>query len=68
MDRFGHAATTTRLVAREAIGAFVERFDCGEIRLTPDFAYEGVPVFLENGSVRLDVELAAESSDRRSAK
>ena len=61
-------AGLARLVAREAIGAFVERFDHGEIRLTPDFAYEGVPVFLENGPVRLDVEFAAKSSDRRSAK
>lgn len=56
------------MIRRGAIGAFVERFDRGEIRLTLDFAYEGVPVFLENGPVRLDVELAAESPDRRSAK
>ena len=50
-------AALARLVAREAIQAFVERFDVGEIQLAPGFAYEGVPVFLENGPVRLDVEI-----------
>jgi cytochrome P450 len=46
-----------RLVAAEAIGAFLSRFDVGDARLVPGFVYEGVPVFLENGPVRLDVEL-----------
>ena len=50
-------AALARLVAREAISAFVERFDVGEIRLAPEFRYDGVPVFLENGPVRLDVEI-----------
>ena len=47
-------AGLARLVAQEAIGALVDRFDPGEIELSPDFAYEGVPVFLEHGPVRLD--------------
>ena len=50
-------AGLARLVAREAIGAFVERFDVGEVRLAPGFVFEGVPVFLEFGPVRLDVRI-----------
>ena len=46
-----------RVVAVEAVKAFVERFDPGQIRLAAGFEYEGVPVFLEHGPVRLDVEL-----------
>ncbi len=48
-------AGLARLVAQEAIGAFVERFAAGEVGFTPDFAYAGVPVYLENGPERLDV-------------
>lgn len=49
-----------RVVAVEAVAAFVRRFDVDEIRVAPGFEYEGVPVFLEHGPVRLDVELVAE--------
>jgi cytochrome P450 len=52
-------ARLARLVACETLGAFVERFDVGEIALTPDYVFEGVPVFLEWGPVRLDVEVQA---------
>lgn len=50
-------AGLARLVAQEAIGAFVTRFDVGDILLVPGFEFEGVPVFLEYGPVRLDVEV-----------
>lgn len=50
-------AGLARLVASESIGAFLERFDVDDVRLASDFVYEGVPVFLENGPVRLDVEI-----------
>lgn len=50
-------AGLARLVAREAIGAFVERFDLEDVALAPGFEYEGVPVYLENGPVRLDVRV-----------
>lgn len=53
-------AGLARLVAQEAIGAFVEAFDVGEIRLAPGFEFEGVPVFLEFGPVRLDVRFRDE--------
>ncbi len=48
-------AGLARLVAQEAIGAFVDRFTPGEISLAPGFVYEGVPVFLEHGPARLEV-------------
>ena len=48
-------AGLARLVAQEAIGAFVDRFAPGEISLAADFVYEGVPVFLEHGPARLEV-------------
>ena len=51
-------AGLARLVACEAISAFVGRFDVGEIALPPDFEFEGVPVFLEYGPRRLEVELS----------
>jgi cytochrome P450 len=52
-------ARLARLVACEAVGSFVRRFDVGEIALAPDYVFEGVPVFLEWGPVRLDVEMKA---------
>lgn len=52
-------AALARLVACETISAFVERFEVGEVGLVPGFVYEGVPVFLEHGSKRLDVRLRA---------
>ena len=50
-------AGLARLVACEAISAFVARFDVGEIALPPDFEFQGVPVFLEYGPERLPVVL-----------
>jgi len=50
-------AGLARLTAQEAIGAFVERFDVDDVRLAPDFEFEGVPVFLEFGPLRLDAEI-----------
>jgi cytochrome P450 len=50
-------AGLARLVAHEAIGAFVARFDVDDIRLAPGFEFEGVPVFLEFGPVRLNVDI-----------
>ena len=50
-------AGLARLVAQEATRAFVERFDVGEIAFAPGFEFEGVPVFLEYGPVRLDVSV-----------
>jgi cytochrome P450 len=51
-------AGLARLLACEAISAFVTRFDVGEIALAKGFEVEGVPVFLEHGPKRLEVELA----------
>lgn len=50
-------AGLARLVAQEAIRAFVERFGVGDVALVPGFEFEGVPVFLEYGPARLDVEV-----------
>ncbi len=51
-------AGLARLVAQEAIGAFVEHFDVDDIGLVAGYEFEGVPVFLEFGPVCLDVEIA----------
>ena len=51
-------AGLARVVAVEAVAAFVERFDVGAIHLAQGFEFEGVPVFLEYGPVRLDVAVA----------
>jgi len=50
-------AGLARVVACEAISSFLRRFDVGDVELAPGFAYEGVPVFLEYGPVRLDVRI-----------
>lgn len=55
-------ASTARLVGREALRAFTRRFAPGELELAPDFAYRGVPVFLEHGPERLDVRRALAGS------
>ncbi|MBJ22367.1 MAG: cytochrome P450 [bacterium] len=47
-----------RMVVGEVIGAFVERFNVNDVRLASDFEFEGVPVFLEFGPVRLDVSVS----------
>jgi cytochrome P450 len=52
-------AGLARLVACEAISAFVERFDVGEAVLAANFEFEGVPVFLEYGPKNLNVEVVA---------
>ncbi|MEZ4332430.1 MAG: cytochrome P450 [Myxococcota bacterium] len=51
-------ASTARLVGREALRAFTQRFEPGEVELAPGFEYHGVPVFLEHGPERLDVRRA----------
>ena len=48
-------AGLARLVAREAIEAFTQIFDVGDVELAPDFEFEGVPVFLEWGPKHLEV-------------
>ncbi len=52
-------AGLARVVVCEAIGAFVARFDVGDVRLADGYRWQGVPVFLEYGPVRLDVEIRA---------
>lgn len=47
-------AAIARLVAQEVTNAFLECFAPGEVALTPDFEFQGVPVFLEFGPARLD--------------
>ncbi|MBW2421867.1 MAG: cytochrome P450 [Deltaproteobacteria bacterium] len=59
---FCMGAGLARMVACEVISAFVRRFDVGEIALAPGFVFEGVPVFLEYGPVRLDVRIASHPS------
>jgi cytochrome P450 len=49
-------AGLARLVACEAISAFVEHFDPNQISLARNFEFEGVPVFLEYGPKQLSVE------------
>jgi cytochrome P450 len=51
-------AGLARLLAHEAISAFLERFDVGEIALADGFRFEGGPVFLEYGPKRLDARIA----------
>lgn len=49
-------AGLARLIGCEALGAFTRRFAPGDVCLAPGFQFEGVPVFLEYGPERLDVE------------
>ena len=49
-------AGLARLVGCETLGAFTRRFAPGDVTLAPGFQFEGVPVFLEYGPERLDVE------------
>jgi len=58
-------ASTARLVGCEALRAFTTRFAPGELELAPDFAYHGVPVFLEYGPERLDVRRRLENRAAR---
>jgi cytochrome P450 len=51
-------AGLARLVACEAVSAFVSRFDVGQIALAPGFEVEGVPVFLEHGPKSLEVVIS----------
>lgn len=48
-------AGLARVVGEEAVGAFVEAFDVGDVELAPGFEFKGVPVFLEYGPERLEV-------------
>jgi cytochrome P450 len=54
-------AGLARLVGCETLGAFTRRFEAGDVTLTPGFRFEGVPVFLEYGPARLDVEFPCSS-------
>lgn len=47
-------AAIARLVAQEVTMAFLECFAPGDVSLSPDFEFEGVPVFLEYGPARLE--------------
>ncbi|HPG24605.1 MAG: cytochrome P450 [Spirochaetaceae bacterium] len=56
-------AGLARLVAQESVRAFVSHFDVGDVRLAADFEYQGVPVFLEHGPVRLPVDIVRRAGD-----
>ena len=49
-------AALARLVACEALGSFISLFAPGAVAFVPGFRFEGVPVFLEYGPARLDVQ------------
>jgi len=49
-------ATLARAVARIGVGAFLDRFAGGELRLEPGFLFEQVPTYFEHGPRRLPVE------------
>ena len=49
-------ATLARAVARIGVGAFLDRFAGGELRLEPGFVFEQVPTYFEHGPRRLPVE------------
>ena len=55
-------AAIARLVAQEVTIAFLDCFAPGDVTLAPDYAFEGVPVFLEFGPARLDAVRTATSS------
>lgn len=48
-------ATLARAVARIGIGAVLDRFGPGELRLEPGFRFEQVPTYFEHGPRRLPV-------------
>jgi cytochrome P450 len=48
-------ATLARAVARIGIGAVLDRFAPGELRLEPGFVFEQVPTYFEHGPRRLPV-------------
>ena len=50
-------AGLARMVAREAVLAYLRHFDVGAMELVPGFRWSGVPVFLEYGPERLDVSI-----------
>ena len=49
-------AALARVEARIAVGAFLDRFPSGSIRLASDFEFVNVPTFFEIGPVSLPVE------------
>jgi cytochrome P450 len=49
-------ATLARAVARIGVGAVLDRFASGELRLEPGFVFEQVPTYFEHGPRRLPVE------------
>jgi len=60
-------ATLARAVARIGVGAVLDRFDPGELRLEPGFVFEQVPTFFEHGPRRLPVTRARGSARERHA-
>jgi cytochrome P450 len=50
-------ASLARAVAYAGIGAFLDRFPPGTVRLAPGFEFENVPTYFERGPRRLPIEL-----------
>ncbi|HEV7523956.1 MAG TPA: cytochrome P450 [Acidimicrobiia bacterium] len=48
-------ATLARAIARIGVGAVLDRFEPGTLRLEPGFVFEQVPTFFEHGPRRLPV-------------
>lgn len=55
---FCPGAPQARAVARIAIGAFLDHFPPGTVRLTEGFVYENVPTFFETGPKRVTVRIS----------
>ena len=55
---FCPGATLARAVARVGIGAFLERFGPGAVRLEEGYRFENVPTFFERGPRHLPVTVA----------
>jgi cytochrome P450 len=55
-------ATLARTTARLGIGAFLDHFPEGAVRLAPGFVFEQVPTYFEHGPRRLPVVVTPTSS------
>ena len=54
---FCPGATVARAVARVGVGAFLDRFGPGQVKLEEGYVFENVPTFFERGPRRLPVVL-----------
>jgi len=54
-------ASSARMVGQVVTEEFTQHFDCDQISLSPEYRFEGVPVFMEYGPGELPVSLRGNS-------